>query len=76
LIINAILHNKYFSIMDNIICYCSNVSENEILQAITNGAKTLDDIRKTTKACTVGRCKELSPRKRCCSSEIRKLLNG
>ena len=61
--------------MDNTICYCSNVSKDEIVQAIINGAKTLYDIRKTTKACTIGRCKELSPRKRCCSSEIRKLLN-
>jgi len=61
--------------MDNIICYCSNVSKDEIVQAIVNGAKTLDDIRKTTKACTLGRCKELNPRKQCCSTEIKKLLN-
>ena len=56
------------------ICYCSNVSKDEIVQAIINGAKTLDDIRKATNACTVGRCKEYSPRKKCCSSEIVKLL--
>ena len=61
--------------MDNIICYCSNVSKDVIVQAIVNGAKTLDDIRKTTKACTLGRCKELNPRKQCCSTEIKKLLN-
>jgi len=60
--------------MEKIICYCSNVSKDKIVQAIKNGAKTLDDIRKTTKACTIGRCKELSPRKRCCSSEIIKIL--
>jgi NAD(P)H-nitrite reductase large subunit len=61
--------------MDNIVCYCSNVSRDEVVQAIINGAKTLEDIRKTTKACTIGRCKDYSPRKQCCSSEIKNLLN-
>lgn len=57
-----------------IICYCSNVTKEEILDAIANGAKTLEDIRKSTGACTVGKCKELSPKKRCCSPDILKLL--
>jgi len=59
---------------DEIICYCSNVSKNKILEAIRNGAKSLQNIRDATGACTVGRCKELSPRKKCCSSEIIKLI--
>jgi len=59
---------------NEIICYCSTVTKKEIIQAINDGAKTLDDIRKITKACTVGRCKELSPRKRCCSPDIAKIL--
>ena len=59
---------------DEIICYCSNVSKNEIVTAIHNGATTLDDVRKATKACTVARCAELSPRKKCCSPEIVKVL--
>jgi len=59
---------------ESIICYCSNVSKDEIIQAIINGAKTLDDVRKATKACTVGRCKEYNPRKKSCSSEIIRLL--
>jgi len=58
-----------------IICYCSNVSRGEIVQAIDNGAKTLDDIRKMTKACTIGRCKEFNPQKKCCAPEIVKILN-
>lgn len=57
-----------------IMCYCSNVTKEQIIAAITNGAQTLDDIRKVTDACTIGRCKELSPRKRCCSSDILRLL--
>jgi len=60
--------------MENVICYCSDVSKDEIVQAIINGAKTLDDIRIATKACTVGRCSEYSPHKKCCSSDIYKLL--
>ena len=59
---------------NDIVCYCSNVTEEEIVRAIKSGAKTLDDIRKVTKACTVGRCKELSPRKQCCSPEIIRIL--
>jgi len=46
------------------VCYCSNVTKGEILNAIRQGAKDINDIRSMTGACTVGRCKELSPRKR------------
>lgn len=60
---------------DEIICYCSNVSEQKILEAIKNGSKTLQDIRDNTGACTLGRCKELSPKKKCCASDIVKILN-
>ncbi len=48
----------------SIICYCSQVTKGEILDAIAHGAKSLEDIRRMTGACTIGRCKELSPRKR------------
>lgn len=46
------------------VCFCSNVTAGAIRQAMAAGARTLDDIRRTTGACTVGRCKELSPRGR------------
>jgi NAD(P)H-nitrite reductase large subunit len=62
--------------MENeIICYCSNVSMGKILEAIANGAKSLQDIRNMTGACTLGKCKELSPTKKCCSTNIIKILN-
>ncbi|MCP1102235.1 NAD(P)H-nitrite reductase large subunit [Aequitasia blattaphilus] len=60
---------------DEIICYCSNISKEIIVNAIHQGATTLEKIRLTTSACTLGKCKELSPRKRCCSKEIVELLN-
>ena len=46
--------------MDNreVICYCAGVTKAQILD---NGARNLDDIKQMTGACTIGRCKELSP---------------
>ena len=61
---------------DIIVCYCSNVSKQKILEAIQDGAKTLQDIRDMTSACTLGRCRELSPKKKCCSEDIAKILNN
>lgn len=46
---------------NEIMCYCSNVSREKILEAIANGAKSLQDIKNMTGACTLGKCKELSP---------------
>jgi len=60
---------------DEIVCYCSNVSKQKIMEAIEGGAKTLQDIRNMTGACTLSKCKEVSPRKKCCSSDIIKILN-
>lgn len=56
------------------ICYCSNVTRGEIIAALEEGAKTLDDIRKMTGACTKGNCKELSPRGKCCSPLIMQII--
>jgi NAD(P)H-nitrite reductase large subunit len=61
---------------DEIVCWCSRVSKRTILEATRNGDRTIDDVRSMTGACTVGRCKELSPRGRCCSREIKQLLES
>ncbi len=61
--------------MSKTICYCKNVSELEILDAINNGAKSLHDIKEKTGACTGNQCKELNPSGKCCSGYIEKLLN-
>jgi len=60
--------------IEETVCWCSGVTKKTILAAIGNGARTLDDIRQMTGACTVGKCKELSPRGRCCSREIVTLI--
>jgi NAD(P)H-nitrite reductase large subunit len=59
---------------DEPVCWCGLVSKKRVIDAIRNGAATLDDIRKRTGACTIGRCKEFSPRGRCCSKELMALL--
>lgn len=57
-----------------IICYCSNVTRGDIITALKNGAKTFDDVREATGACTEGNCKELSPRGECCSPVIMQVM--
>lgn len=45
------------------ICYCSDVSKEEILDAVDGGARSLSDIKEMTGACTLGKCKELHPKR-------------
>jgi NAD(P)H-nitrite reductase large subunit len=61
--------------MEEIICYCGNVTKGEIETAISKGARTLKDVQEATGACIGNKCKELNPRGRCCSTEIQVLLN-
>jgi len=50
--------------LDAVVCYCDNVTKEQVLNAIGNGAKTFAEIKESTGACTSAKCKELSPRKR------------
>ncbi|MDL2313698.1 (2Fe-2S)-binding protein [Bilophila wadsworthia] len=56
------------------VCWCAQVSAGAIRAAVSNGAKTLDDVRTMTGACIKGDCKNNNPRGRCCSVEIIKFL--
>lgn len=60
--------------MDEIICYCKQVTKSEIEKAITDGAKTLKDIQEITGACTGNQCKEMNPSGKCCATEINAML--
>jgi NAD(P)H-nitrite reductase large subunit len=62
--------------MSKTICYCKNVTKAEIEQAIEKGAKTLGDIQNMTVACTGGQCKELNSSEKCCSEDIKVMLNN
>ncbi|HAF30697.1 MAG TPA: NAD(P)H-nitrite reductase [Bacteroidales bacterium] len=62
--------------MEKIICYCKNVTEDEIKSAITQGAKTLKDIQFLTSACTGNSCAELNPNGFSCSEDINDLIRS
>ena len=38
------------------VCYCAGVTKAQILEALDNGARNLNDIKQMTGACTIGRC--------------------
>lgn len=59
---------------DTVVCYCKNINKQQILRAITDGAKTLKDIQNITGACTGNQCETLNPSGKCCSSDINELL--
>jgi len=56
------------------ICYCIGVTKKEIVEAIKSGSNSLAEIKETTKACTGSSCKTSNPQQRCCSKEIKKLI--
>ncbi len=51
-----------------IICYCSSVTLQDIINEIVvnKTSKDLKDIMERTSACTVGRCRSLNPSGKCC----------
>lgn len=60
---------------DKYICYCNQVTEQEIINSIIKGNDTMDKIRKDTGACINGNCKVNNPSGKCCSLDIMKLIN-
>ncbi len=59
------------------ICYCSNVTEDEIIDAIkTKGCKTVRDVVANTNAMKISKCDENSPTGKCCSRQINDLLSS
>ncbi len=59
---------------DQIVCYCIKVSKETIVAAIKNGCNSISKIQKATSACTGNRCKELNPSGKCCSVDIKALI--
>ena len=60
--------------MEEIVCYCKNITKREIEEAALKGAVTLREIRETPGACTGNQCKELNPEGVCCSRAIFDIL--
>ncbi len=46
---------------DRMICYCAEVTEGDIRNALEHGAKDINDIKKRTGACSMGRCLQMNP---------------
>jgi NAD(P)H-nitrite reductase large subunit len=61
---------------DQLVCYCKKVNRGRIIRAIGNGASTLKQIQKATRAGTGNRCKELNPERVCCASDIVAILEA
>lgn len=48
------------------ICYCSNLTKEEIKNAVENGCKTIDDVQEHTGKNITGKCKTENPTGKCC----------
>lgn len=59
-----------------IVCFCKNVTRGKILEALLNGAETLKQIQQVTGAGTGNKCHEKHPEKRCCHSDIAKIIGS
>ncbi len=59
---------------DRMICYCAEVTEGDIRNALEHGAKDIYDIKKRTGACSMGRCLQMNPAQTCCGPEILKII--
>ena len=56
------------------VCYCKKVDEESIVTAIKNGADSLSKVKEMTEACTGSECATKNPSKKCCSKDIKKLI--
>ncbi len=58
------------------ICYCNEVTENQIIDAIINkDAKNMKDIINITGAMKNGQCETKNPLGKCCGPIIKDLIN-
>jgi bacterioferritin-associated ferredoxin len=49
------------------LCYCKQVTEEDVIKAIENGAKTFEEVGQATGIGGGGQCKITNPAGRCCS---------
>ena len=59
---------------NDLICFCKEINKITIVEAIKKGATTLKEIKETTTACTGNECKTKNPTSKCCSPQIKKLI--
>lgn len=57
------------------ICYCSNITNFEIMEAVKNGCKSIMDVQNYTKKNITGKCRYKNPLGRCCRDVFLSTLN-
>lgn len=56
------------------VCFCKMISKKEIICAISAGARSLDDIKRMTFACTGSECAIMNPSGKCCEKDILEMI--
>lgn len=56
------------------ICYCSNLTRHEIVEAVKAGNTTIEAVRKATGAMTTGKCLTENPTGRCCHKVFQEII--
>ncbi len=57
------------------ICYCNNVTREDIYNAIQNGADSVNSVIKMTGAMLNSNCAVNNPKKTCCYKDIVRVFN-
>ncbi len=58
------------------LCYCKQVTEEDVVRAIENGATTFDEVMVSTGIGGGGQCKITNPAGRCCSRNYRPFIEN
>lgn len=56
------------------LCYCKQVTEDDVIKAIENGASTFEEVRVATGIGGGGQCKLTNPAGRCCSRNYKPFI--
>ena len=57
------------------LCYCKQVTEEDVLEAIERGARTFEEVRAVTGIGGGGQCRITNPSGRCCSRNYKKFID-
>ncbi len=58
------------------LCYCKQVTEEDVIRAIDKGAKTFDEVKQATGIGGGGQCKITNPAGRCCSRNYKPFIEN
>jgi bacterioferritin-associated ferredoxin len=58
------------------LCYCKQVTEEDVIRAIEKGAKTFDEVKQATGIGGGGQCKITNPAGRCCSRNYKPFIEN